>query len=279
VRPREFGGLEQFAARGNVGGIGYCIAGAQPYALEFNNDDDVICLLLGDIVSATKFEDDAEKPLRFAGNTSAFHPRGGNVRVRADEVRRGFIAFSYTQGFEETFDDIDLEPARRAGSRNNIRKGSIDALSKFTLGRLRSAEPLSPFELQSLASLLYLETIRSLDLRTRRPHGLSDAEFAAIAEYIDAELANEMSCARLATVAGVPLRVVFDGMRSRTGMSPHRFVLEKRIERAGALLSSTRLSIAEIALACGFSSQAHLTSTLSKRLGVTPRKLRLRGNS
>jgi AraC family transcriptional regulator len=278
ARPRDFGGLEQFAARGSVGDIGYCIAGASPYALEFNNDDDVICLLLGDILSATKFEDDPERPLRFAGHTSAFHPRGGNVRVRADEVRRGFIAFSYGRKFEEAFDDIDLEPARRAGSRNNIRKASIDALAKYTLGRLSSPEPLSSFEMQSLASLLYLETIRALDLRTARPHGLSDAEFAAIRDYIDAELANEMTCARLASVAGVPLRVVFDGMRQRTGMSPHRFVLEKRIERAGSLLSSTRLSIAEIALACGFSSQAHMTSTLSKRLGITPRKLRLRNS-
>lgn len=277
ARPRDFRGLEQFALRGSVGDIGYCIAGATPYALEFNNDADVICLLLGDIISATKFEDDVEKPLRFAGNTSAFHPRGGNVRVRADEVRHGFIAFSYTPRFQEVFDDVDIDPARRAGSRNNISKNSIDALSKYTLGRLRSQTPLTALELQAVASLLYLETIRSLDIHHERRHGLSETEFAAIAEFVDAELGTDVTCARLAAVAGVPIRVVFDGMRLRTGMSPYRFVTEKRIERAATLLRSSRQPIAEIALACGFSSQSHLTSTLSKRLGTTPRKIRTQG--
>lgn len=277
ARPHNYRGLEQFALRGSLGDIGYCVAGAKPYALEFNNDADVICLLLGDIASAAKFEDDSEKPLRFAGNTSAFHPRGGNVRVRAEEVRHGFIAFSYSTRFLEAFDDIAIDPVRREGSRNNIRKDSISALSKYTLGRLRSRAPLTPFEMQSLASLLYLETIRSFDDRHERRDGLSDAEFDAISEFVDAELGSDMSCGRLAAIAGVPLRVVFDGMRVRTGMSPYRFVMEKRVERATALLRSSRQSIAEIALACGFSSQSHMTSTLSKRLGTTPRRIRTLG--
>jgi hypothetical protein len=42
-------GLEQFHIRGDVNGVGYCIAEAKPYELEFANGSDVICLLLGDI--------------------------------------------------------------------------------------------------------------------------------------------------------------------------------------------------------------------------------------
>ncbi|MEO0362549.1 MAG: helix-turn-helix domain-containing protein [Pseudomonadota bacterium] len=36
------------------------------------------------------------------------------------------------------------------------------------------------------------------------------------------------------------------------------------------MLSETDASIAEIALACGFSSQSHLTSAFSKRVGAAP---------
>ena len=92
LSPRErpgltsFRGLEQFHLRGNANGVGYCIAGAKPYALEFSNSADVICLLLGDINSNSKFEDDREKPLVFLGDSTAFHPRVGNVRVRAADV-------------------------------------------------------------------------------------------------------------------------------------------------------------------------------------------------
>jgi AraC family transcriptional regulator len=40
------------------------------------------------------------------------------------------------------------------------------------------------------------------------------------------------------------------------------------------MLRDTDASIAEVACACGFSSQQHLTATLSRRLGRTPRRLR-----
>ncbi len=273
-----FRGLEQFERRGAVEDIGYCIAGANPYALEFSNGADVICLLLGDILSETKFEDGAEGPLIFAGQSSAFHPRGGNVRVRAGEVQRGFIAFSYQPSYQEVVEDVELDRTRRAGSRNNIRRDSISALARYALSRIRSDEGLTPFELQSLASLVYVETLRGLGtVKEDRRHGLSDREFNAICAYIDAELDNDVTCAKLATAAGVPLRVVFDGMKMRTGMSPYRYVMEKRLERARDMLRNSSMPISEIALACGFSSQQHLTSTLSEKLGTTPQKMRLNG--
>ena len=64
-RSAMFRGLEQFEHRGETNGVGYCIAGPKPYALEFSNTADVICLLLGDINSNTKFEDDREQSLVF----------------------------------------------------------------------------------------------------------------------------------------------------------------------------------------------------------------------
>ena len=85
-------GLEQFHIRGDTNGVGYCIAGAKPYALEFSNTSDVICLLLGDIDSSTKFEDDREKPLVFLGEfhglSSARRQCAGARRRRAPRLYR-----------------------------------------------------------------------------------------------------------------------------------------------------------------------------------------------
>jgi AraC family transcriptional regulator len=58
-------------------------------------------------------------------------------------------------------------------------------------------------------------------------------------------------------------------------MSPYQYVMEKRVERARHLLQSTEMPISEIALLCGFSSQQHLTSTLTSKLGQSPQKIRL----
>lgn len=274
----EYRGLEQFKLVASTGGINYCIADGKPYSLEFSNDFDVICLLLGDINSRAKFEDDREQNLTFRGETSAFHPRGGNVRVAASSVRHGFIAFGYSPEFQGAIDDFSLGRARVNGSRNNIDKSAIRHLAKYARTRILSNESLEAVEVQYLATLVFLETIRHLGaIRSDGKTGLSDGEFGQICEFIDAELENEISCLKIARAVNLPLRLIFDGVKMRTGFSPYRFVLEKRIERARQLLEMTDVPISEIALACGFSSQQHLTSTLSRKLGRTPYRVRQNG--
>ncbi|BCH21166.1 helix-turn-helix domain-containing protein [Mesorhizobium sp. L-8-3] len=275
ARDVRYGGLEQFPIRGGVGGIDYCIAGSRPYALEFMNGVDVICLLLGDVVSTTRFEDDAEEPLVFRGETAAFHPRRGRVRVAASHVRHGFIAFSYSDEFQTDVCDVRLSEARRAGSTNNIGGGSIRHLARYARERMRGERSLDPLELQYLGGLVYLETMNGLQaVRPARRAGLSDGEFRRIADFVEAGLDGDISCARIARAVDLPLRVVFDGMKVRTGLSPYQFVLARRIDKACELLARSGLPIAEIALACGFASQQHLTATLSRKLGSTPRRLR-----
>jgi AraC family transcriptional regulator len=270
-----FRGLDQFHVRGDTDGVGYCIAEAKPYALEFSNTADVICLLLGDISSSTKFEDDCEKPLIFLSESTAFHPRIGNVRVRADEVRHGFIAFSYAEEFQGLLDDRSIDGLRRAGSRNNIRNDAIKFLARYVKERLRRPERLQPLELQFLALGTYTETMRQLDRVTAaRRTTLSDQEFARLCDYVEENLEGKLTCADLSRAANLPLRTVYESVKARTGRSPYSLIIEKRIERACSMLRHSNASIAEIACACGFSSQQHLTATLSRRLGRTPRRLR-----
>jgi len=273
--PMSIRGLEQFHRRGDANGVGYCIAGAKPYALEFTNSADVICLLLGDINSNTKFEDDREKPLVFLGDSTAFHPRVGNVRVRAGNVRHGFIAFSYAGDFQSVLDDESIGDLRRGGSRNNIRNDAIRFLARYVRERLRQPEGLQALELQFLALGTYVETMRQLTIAPpARRDMLSDLEFARLCAYIEGNLEDKLSCADLSRAINLPLRVIYDSVKARTGRSPYNLIIEKRIERACVMLRDGDASIAEVAVACGFSSQQHLTATLSRRLGRTPRRLR-----
>lgn len=273
--PVRFNGLEQFPIRANYGGIEYCIAESKPYTLEFANDHDVICLLLGDIVSRTRYEDDREKPLVFRGETTAFHPRNGNVRVAASSVRHGFVAFSYPEEFQAAISDCSLREFRASGSINNIHQEAIRHLARYAREKIAMRGSLDPLEIQYLGGMVYLETISGLSTtRQATPQGLSDASFRRIVEFIDTELENDISCEGLARAVDLPLRVVFGGMKARTGMSPYQFVISRRVERARALLENSDLPITEIALVCGFASQQHLTATLSRKLGSTPSRIR-----
>lgn len=52
--------------------------------------------------------------------------------------------------------------------------------------------------------------------------------------------------------------------------APHRYVTDRRIERAKELLSATDLPIAEVTPACGFCDQSHLARWFKRVVGVTP---------
>jgi AraC family transcriptional regulator len=55
-----------------------------------------------------------------------------------------------------------------------------------------------------------------------------------------------------------------------TGYTPHRYLLQLRLERAQALMRRRATSLIDIAADCGFSSHAHMTNVFRKLLGVTP---------
>jgi AraC family transcriptional regulator len=59
-------------------------------------------------------------------------------------------------------------------------------------------------------------------------------------------------------------------------MTPHQYVIQRRILNAERLLAKDDIALADIAVACGFSSQAHFTLAFRKEVGVTPAEYRRR---
>lgn len=62
--------------------------------------------------------------------------------------------------------------------------------------------------------------------------------------------------------------------KQEVGITPHKFLLHKRIQRAQSLLSGSDVDIATIAVDCGFSHQSHLTRHFTQLTGVSPAKFR-----
>ncbi|WP_062381814.1 helix-turn-helix transcriptional regulator [Pseudomonas abietaniphila] len=93
-------------------------------------------------------------------------------------------------------------------------------------------------------------------------------------EYIDAGLDRPMSVQDMANLLGLSEGYFMRAFSQATGQSPHSYLIDRRVARARALLRNARASVADIAHACGFSSQAHLATTFRQRLGVSPSQLR-----
>jgi AraC family transcriptional regulator len=62
--------------------------------------------------------------------------------------------------------------------------------------------------------------------------------------------------------------------RQATGVAPHRYVLERRVERAKALLRQSDMPITEIADRIGCSSHSHFSVLFHRITGLTPRQFR-----
>jgi len=95
-----------------------------------------------------------------------------------------------------------------------------------------------------------------------------------VIEYINEHLGDELNLVELSKIAKLSPHHFATAFRASTGISPHRYVIERRIDRARDLLRQKDKTISEIALAAGFSSQSHLTANFHRTTGVTPRKFR-----
>lgn len=100
------------------------------------------------------------------------------------------------------------------------------------------------------------------------------ARMAHVRDLIDASLDEDLSLERLATEAGISSHAFSAAFVRTFGATPHRYVVQRRIERAKELLAGTDLPIASIALQTGFSSQSHLATAFKAVVGVSPSQYR-----
>jgi AraC family transcriptional regulator len=107
-----------------------------------------------------------------------------------------------------------------------------------------------------------------------RRGGLAPWQLRRACEFIEANLGGDPSIMELAAICGLSSNHFAKAFKQTTGAPPHTWLLMRRIERAKRLLNETSLELAEIALACGFVDQSHLSRTFTKREGSSPGKWR-----
>lgn len=93
-------------------------------------------------------------------------------------------------------------------------------------------------------------------------------------ECLDADLDRDISVGDVAEICAMSRGYFIRAFRETTGMTPHRWRLERRVERARQLVEETDLPIADIASACGFSDQSHLSRYFLQIIGQSPGRLR-----
>ena len=103
---------------------------------------------------------------------------------------------------------------------------------------------------------------------------LPDGVLRRVLEYIERNLDSKLKWDELAATIGLdPFRFA-RGFKRATGMTPHRYIMATRVQRAMELLAREGTSIATVALDVGCSCQSHLTTLFRMHAGTTPAAFR-----
>jgi AraC family transcriptional regulator len=105
-------------------------------------------------------------------------------------------------------------------------------------------------------------------------HALDDSRLERVIAFVEAHIEDDIG---LDDLAGAACLSPFHFTRMfgrRTGLSPGRYLARRRLQRAESMLAATDMKIGEIALACGFSSQANFTRAFRRSTGTTPAAFR-----
>jgi AraC family transcriptional regulator len=157
----------------------------------------------------------------------------------------------------------------------HLRDAQVERIGWMMQAEEREQHPGGRLFADSLASAL---ASRLLVLQTRREtpgpaRALPAWRLSRVVEYIEAHLDEDLGLPELAAVAGYSLSHFKPLFRQAAGMPAHRFVMERRVERARLRLQEGRLSLTAIASEAGFAHAGHMARCVRRVLGVSPSQI------
>ena len=163
----------------------------------------------------------------------------------------------------------DLEKLHRM----DFRDPRIEGLASVIAGQSRTGHGMDPLAVDHAAFGIVGLLVDKADKITRRPGTptpLGDVEFARVVDMMQDHIEEGLTLTDLARLSGRDVYQFSRAFRLRTGVPPYQYMIWVRLARARSLVEGTDTPLIEIAYACGFSSQAHMTTMFKKTFGATP---------
>jgi AraC-like DNA-binding protein len=104
--------------------------------------------------------------------------------------------------------------------------------------------------------------------------GLQNWRLKRALELLEADQTKTPSLAELAGPLRLRPTSFCRAFKQSTGLSPHRYLLERRVNRAKEMMTDRNRTLTEIALDCGFSSSSQFSVVFKRITGISPRGYR-----
>jgi len=149
----------------------------------------------------------------------------------------------------------------------------IPHLEALVLAALNPAGPHSTLSVDHLLHLIGEHIIRTyggVRAAVRQQGGLAPWQEMRAKDLIATNLFKSMSLEDIARECGLSTAYFSRAFKISAGMTPHEWLQARRIDLAQDLLRRPCMSLAEVAIACGFADQSHFTRMFKRVIGETP---------
>jgi AraC family transcriptional regulator len=197
---------------------------------------------------------------------------------REGEVRHLHLYLSPTL-IEKIAVSSDINPDRvEIIDALGISDPQVETIALSLLSELRSDGLGGKLYVESLATILGVHLLRHhssvQQLPLLRFARLPATTLRRVITYIEDHLTEDLSLADLAAVVHLSPYHFARLFKESIGLPPHRYVIQRRVERAKLLLATTNWSLTAIAHAVGFAHETHLARHFKRLTGLVPKEYR-----
>jgi AraC-like DNA-binding protein len=148
---------------------------------------------------------------------------------------------------------------------------AVHTLAQVLFDSLRAEAPNTPLLAHvALALRAILPCTPGRDDPGTQRGGLASWQERRAIAYMEERLDQSFPVADVAEACGLSVNHFSRAFRRSIGKPPHRWLLDRRIQRAQDMLRINHLSLADIALSCGFAEQSHFTRVFTRTVGMPP---------
>lgn len=214
-------------------------------------------------------------------DTVALLPKDYEMSFAWEGAARFLVVELNTRMLGRLFEGDGRPPPPSIISAKRLQDPSLLCLMKNIETEVRAGSPTGRVYGESLSIALSAYVLTRYSATRRVPetaglrHAFSAQQVRRLVEYMRAHLGEEIGIAELAAIAHLSPFHFCRVFRKSFGVSPHRYLMQERVDMAKKLLADHCLEIAHVAARVGYATQSHFTAVFRRLTGVTPRQYRL----